>query len=149
VLQSASIASVRVPMCPVPRLVPEFEPESRSRIEFHGLVQNDRFWAKILNSARERKKTCPVPRLVPVLRSRIERQNFRQKQSYPPLFEALENLPEDVSRDKTRSSFAFQNREENFHPKTILPWGVRIQSFNPSLFFLKKGGFQDGGATAG
>jgi hypothetical protein len=69
----------------------------------------------------------PGPRLVPlaVLRSRVERQNFRQKQSYPPLFEALEILPEDVSRDKTRSSFAFQNREENFHPKTILPPGVR------------------------
>jgi hypothetical protein len=65
-------------MCPVPRLEPEFEQESRAKFEFHGLVQNDRFWAKILNSARERKKTCPVPRLVPVLRSRIERKNRRQ-----------------------------------------------------------------------
>ena len=52
-------------MCPVPRLEPEFEPESRAKFEFHGLAQNDRFWAKILNSARERKKTCPVPRLEP------------------------------------------------------------------------------------
>ncbi len=42
--------------------------------------------------------------------------------------EALENLPEDVSRDKTRSKIAFQKREEIFRPKAILEWGLRSYS---------------------
>ncbi len=61
---------------------------------------------------------------LPCFSPRFPKPCFVKNRSYPPLFEALENLPEDVSRDKTRSSFAFRNREENFHPKTILPWGV-------------------------
>ena len=47
--------------------------------------------------------------------------------------EALENLPEDVSRDKTRAKIAVQNREENFRPKTILPWGVRYDSYASAM----------------
>ena len=66
--------------CPVPRLEPEFEQESRAKFEFRrvGLGQNHRYWATKIEFPTRKKKTCPVPRLVPVLRSRIERKNRRQ-----------------------------------------------------------------------
>ena len=112
-------------MCPVPRLEPEFEPESRAKFEFHGLAQNDRFWAKILNSECERKKTCPVPRLEPKSRSRIERKNRPQNNlrvggytepcKKQPLF--LKLLPWRSSPEPCMPKYAFFNA--NFRGKSV------------------------------
>ena len=72
-----------------------------------------------------RNEASTRPRLGPNQRAKPRRKNSTLKQSYPSLREALENLLEDVSSDKTRAKPSSKIREENFHTKTILPWGSK------------------------